>query len=213
MFGAALLFFGTTQIVFGATQLAFGATQIALPEEALSPEEQTQLVSGECITRQQEAIVEGRSLVSSVSYTLLPQGSSDVFTVLDDPEAIARMLPLVQGIRRVPSRTGGLLLEIHQGNSMVHAEYTLRFERSKDIARFWLDPSRPHDIDDVWGFFRVQHLETGEVLFTAGTMIDLGDGMLRGIVEPRIRRALATVPKRLRRMVAPPAQLTSAEHR
>src|SRR5690606_5173265 len=93
-----------------------------------------------------------------------------------------------------------------QGNALMEAEYTIRVRRTRNEARFWLDPSRPHGIDDAWGFFRYQPFvgANGEprVLLTYGVLVDMGPGIVRELFEERVRAALLSVPQLVRREVA-----------
>jgi hypothetical protein len=88
----------------------------------------------------------------------------------------------------------------------MEAQYTVRVRRSSHEARFWLDPTRPHGIDDAWGFFRYEPFVTpsGEehVLLTYGVLVDVGPGIVRELFESRLRTALLSVPQLVRRQVA-----------
>jgi hypothetical protein len=65
-------------------------------------------------------------------------------------------------------------------------------------VRFWLDLTRPHGIDDAWGFFRYMPLGAGRVLLTWGALVDVGAGIVRMFFEERLRSAVLSVPERVR---------------
>jgi hypothetical protein len=61
-----------------------------------------------------------------------------------------------------------------------------------------MEPSRPHGIEDVWGFFRIEPVELDRSLVTYGILIDMGAGPLRSLFENRVRELALTVPQRVR---------------
>jgi hypothetical protein len=54
------------------------------------------------------------------------------------------------------------------------------------MLRFWLDTSRPRDIDDVWGFFRVTRFDAQRNLITVAVAVDVGSGLPR-LFEGRVQ--------------------------
>jgi hypothetical protein len=72
-------------------------------------------------------------------------------------------------------------------------------------VRFWLDPSRPHSIDDVWGFFRATRFDSEHALVAVGAAVDLGSGLIRMLFESRIQRSILRMPRRIRDTVESPA--------
>jgi hypothetical protein len=106
------------------------------------------------------------------------------------------LLGSVNGVSRV---------ELVQGGSFVDARYTVMLERADaETIRFWLDPSQPHDIRDVWGFFRVQAAPGGRSLITVGAALDLGDGLSR-LFEDKIASMMLRAPYKIRDFVEPRA--------
>jgi hypothetical protein len=76
-----------------------------------------------------------------------------------------------------------------------------------------MDPRRPHDIDDVWGFLRVRRFRRGRSLVTVGVALDLGPGPVRWLFEERIRKIALETPRRVRDYVerTSPAARTLAQ--
>ena len=96
-------------------------------------------------------------------------------------------------------------VELVQGGSFLDARYTVMLERADaDTIRFWMDPSAPHDIRDVWGFFRVKALPGGRSLITVGAALDLGDGLPR-LFEDKVARMMLRAPRQIRDFVQPRA--------
>jgi len=160
---------------------ALGATS-AGRADSLRPHESARLARGETVIREQTLVI-------------------------DNVESLRRVLPKTKRARLVGTTTDGdQLVELVQGNALMEAQYTIRVRREPREVRFWLDPRRPHGIDDAWGFFRYQPFITsaGEarVLLTYGVMVDVGPGIVRDFFEERIRAALLSVPQLVRRQMA-----------
>jgi hypothetical protein len=182
---------------------------IAKPAEAdgLSREESIRLSRGETVIREQTLERGDHRWVGGVTYTVVDAGSSEVGAVLEDAEALARLLPRTKEARRVGTYKNGVeLVELAHGNAIVEAKYTILVRRTPNEIRFWMDPSRPHGIDDAWGFFRLSPFvsASGEerVLLTYGILVDVGPGIVRELFEERVRAAMLSVPQLVRRQVA-----------
>jgi hypothetical protein len=163
--------------------------------------------------------------VGGVTYTVLEGTPEELTALFEDAEAFRDVLPRTKEAKFVPrvnaSTTGRgtdpgpnhRWVELHQGNSLMEAVYTLYLRRNdaSDTVQFWLDPLRPHAIDDAWGFFRFEPMASGNrarpplipegrpaVLLTYGVLVDIGTGVLRELFEEKVRGALLSVPNRLR---------------
>src|SRR5207244_7940270 len=134
---------------------------IAVPlVRGLSLDETTRLEHGETIIREQTIDHGGTRYVGGVTYTILETSPEGLAQILDDMTAWQRVLPRTKRARLVGQNDGDSFVELRQGNSLVEAKYTLRVRKNHGgrEGRFWLDPSRPHGIDDAWGFFRAEPL-------------------------------------------------------
>jgi len=186
---------------------AYGATTTAARAEALSPEELARLARRETVIREQTIERGDHRWIGGITYTVMDASAAEVAAVVDNVESLRRVLPRTKRARVVGTASGGdQLVELVQGNALVEAEYTIRVRREPREARFWLDPTRPHGIDDAWGFFRYEPFigPSGEerVLMTYGILVDVGPGLVRDLFEERLRAALLSVPQLMRRQVA-----------
>ena len=119
------------------------------------------------------------------------------------------MLPRTKRVKLVAIEPNGdRLVELVQGTVLVEATYTIRVRYFPAIreVRFWLETSRPHEIDDAFGYFRVEPFvgPGGEeqALLTYAVLVDIGPGIVRELFEERVRTALLSVPQLVRRVVA-----------
>jgi len=190
---------------------------VALPQmaraDALSEQESIRLARGETVIRE-HTWQPGRTarFVGGVTYTVVDAAPGEIGAMFDDVDAYRRVLPRTKRARFVSVETNGdRLVELVQGTSLVEATYTLRVRQesrtgSRREVRFWLEPNRPHEIDDAWGFFRMEPFtgSSGEqrVLLTYAILVDIGPGLMRELFEERVRAALLSVPQLVRRYVA-----------
>jgi hypothetical protein len=185
-----------------------GAVAVREPEaraDTLTEDESARLALHETIIRQHTVERGEHRYVGGITYTVLDASTAEVAAVLDSVESLRRVLPRTKRARLVGTSNGDQLLELVQGNAVVEAEYTVRVRRGPNEARFWLDPTRPHGIDDAWGFFRYEPFITpsGEArtLLTYGVLVDVGPGIVRELFEERVRTTLLSVPQLVRRHV------------
>ena len=117
-------------------------------------------------------------------------------------------MPRTRSLRQIGfSRQGDSIIELEQGNSLVHGTYTIRVRReraspdsSSALIRFWLDPNYDHDIDDASGFFRVEPM--GEAtLLTYMVMVDLGSGLFVRLFENKVRSVALSTPQLVKAFV------------
>lgn len=122
----------------------------------LDAREVGRLERGETVTRPETVSRGDRHYVGGVTYTVLDGTKADLDALVDDVASWNKVLPMTRRARLVDTQGSDRFVELSQGNAIVSASYTLRLRREGNLVKFWLDPSRPHDIDDAWGFFRFQ---------------------------------------------------------
>jgi hypothetical protein len=143
--------------------------------------------------------------VGGVSYQVMRAEPLDVLMALADVESLPHALPSTLSATMVSREGTRAKIELVQGKAPFLARYTIVLEQAEDgnVIRFWLDPTRPHDIKDVWGFFRVDSFGEGKALVTVAAAIDLGPGLARALFEDRVQRTILRAPSRIRSFVEP----------
>jgi hypothetical protein len=167
--------------------------------------DELRLAAGQTIAYPQTLYRHGERYVGGVTYVVVDASLDELTALLADPTAYRQVLPHARDARVLGYEGEDRLVEITQGTALVQAAYTLRMRTDDDKrrVRFWLDRSKPHGIDDAWGFFRVDPLPSAadgspRTLVAYGILVDLGPGLIRDIFEARIQASLLTVPQRLR---------------
>jgi len=174
--------------------------------DELTAAERVLLARHETVTREQTIERGDQRYIGGVTYTLVDASPAEVAALVDDADALRKVLPRTKRARFVGQSGSDRFLELTQGTSVMEASFTVRLRRDANEARFWLEPSYPHGIDDAWGFFRWQPWTTsaGEpaVLLTYAVLVDVGPGIVRELFEERFRAALLSVPQHVRRQLA-----------
>lgn len=191
--------------LFATTFAALSVAPASARADSLTAAELASLEHGQTVTRSVTFEPNGQRFVGGVTYSILKTTPEELFALLEKVDAYVQVLPRTKYAEKVWGPAPDLFVELHQGNALIDAAYTVRIrkEPEKKRVRFWLEPSRPHAIDDAWGFFRYEPLaaEGGEprLLLTYGALVDVGTGILRSLYEERLRQAMLGVPENLRR--------------
>jgi len=180
----------------------------------LSPDQVARIERGETVVLPQTLDDGGRRYVGGVTYTVVDMSPDELMALFDDVDAYTRVLPRTKFAQRVPSRGRDMFVELHQGNALIDAAYTLQMHKdpARREVRFWLDPTRPHAIDDAWGYFRYDVVGgpgdpaaaavSSRILLTYAVLVDMGSSVLRSLYEERVRAAMLGVPQLVRRYVS-----------
>ena len=205
--------FALAACLLGASACASAPAQPQAPETAartlpvagheLSGDERARLERGESVNRPMQFDREGGTYTGGVSYQLVEAAPSDVLGALEDCETLAEMLPRTQRVVPIGPSAPPDRLELTQGNDFVSATYTVALERDREAGtvRFRLDRSRPHDIDDVWGYFNVRSYDKRRSLISVAVALDVGSGLVRMLFERRIQQVILSTPDQMRRVI------------
>jgi hypothetical protein len=189
-----------------AFTLAAASSSAEPAASALSKNERSRLEAGAMIARSLRFENAQGRYVGGVSYQIVEARPEVVLAALSDVSNWPAALPRTKAARLVSSADGLSRVELVQGTNLVDARYTVVLDRGDaETIRFWLDPTQPHDIRDVWGYFRVQPMPGGRSLITVGAALDLGDGITRLLFEDKIARMMLRAPGQIRAFVEPRA--------
>jgi hypothetical protein len=184
------------------------AAEPALPTRALSTGEREALMAGHIVSRPVrfargvEAIY-----VGGVSYQVVKASPAEVMATLRDLEALPQVLPRTKRVTLVEQTGDRARVELVQGGGMFEASYTVFLEQNegRDEIRFWMDGSRPHDVRDVWGYFRARPFGPEHTLLTVAAVLDLGPGIVRALFEDSIQSLILGSPWNIKKYVEPRA--------
>lgn len=149
----------------------------------------------------------GGAYVGGVSYQVVKASPAEVLKALSDVRLLPHALPRTLSAALVSSQGRSARVELTQGKAPFLVTYTVHLEQAHegDAIRFWLDPTRPHDVRDVWGYFRVTPFADGQSLVTVAVALDLGPGLARMLFEDGVERSILRAPAKIRAFVEPRA--------
>jgi hypothetical protein len=186
-----------------AVSAAVGAPRRALAGP-LSAEEVTRLDAGEVVRVHLDVDLSTGPYFGGVSYAVLQAPVARVAAVIHDPESYTSILPLTLEARVLSESGLDRKVFLRQGGRRGSAAYVLLVRReSQGLFRFWLDGSYPHDIADLWGYFRVTPWRAipGASLLTYAALLHLDFGIVRLLFSETIRRYALGTPGVVREYV------------
>ena len=137
-----------------------------------------------------------------VSYAVLRTPVTAVAAVLADPTTYRSIVPMTLETRVLWQRGVDSAVYFRQGGRAGSAAYVLLVRReSQGLFRFWLDPTQPHEIADLWGYFRVQPWERERSLLTYAALVRLDFGMVKLLFSETIRKVALGTPAQVRAFV------------
>lgn len=194
---------------------SFAALLCATPASAadasspatMLPAEREALLAGEVVARPMHFETASGSYRGGLSYSLVNAPAAAVLSALSNVQTLPRALPHTKSARLIDVRGGLARVELVHGAG---ATYTVHIQRStsgccRSELRFWLDTSRPHDVEDVFGFFRVEAFGADKSLVTVAAALDLGSGLTSLLFSNAVERTVLGTPARIREFVEPRA--------
>lgn len=200
---AALLSLGGALLVAFALTLSTATAHAdsSQPTASLTAAQRSALLAGHTVTFPLEFQRDGGQYTGGVAYQVMNAEPEAVLAALSTPRALLDALPKTRRAKLVDRAGDVARIELNQGTPVVNATYTVRLVRRPGEVRFRLDPTRPHGIRDVWGYFRVSSLSRGRSLVTVAVALDVGSGPVRWFFEDRVQRVVLDAPRTIRNYV------------
>ena len=188
---------------FVTLALAFAGNALAA-SPVLSRGEREALLAGDVVARPLRIETDSGSYRGGLSYSLVHAPAAAVLAALSNVETLPQALPHTTSARLIDVHGTVARVELVQGGGTT---YTVRIERvrGRSELRFWLDPTRRHDIDDVFGYFRVEPFGEAESLVTVAAAVDLGSGLTSLLFSNAVERTVLSTPRQIRQFVEPRA--------
>jgi hypothetical protein len=191
-------------LIQAASAAALGALLPGREAEAraLSPEDIEHLDHGELVRVPLDFEIRGADYFGGISYGVIHAPLERVMAALLDSQAYTSLLPMTLEARVLGRQGIDLRLYLRQGKRVANAEYVLLVRReSPGLLRFWLDPDEPHDVGDLFGYFRVQPWGKDATLLTYAALLHLELGMVKMLFSETIRRYALGTPGLVRAYV------------
>ena len=200
MFALIPTMFALIRAAWAAT-LVLTLVAIAAPASAqlsapLSRTDRARLEAGETVRRPENQTRGNMHLIGGASFQVIDLPEDALWRALSDPAAYQHMLPQVVSSEQVAQRAATRTVCIHHHRGMVDVDYCLRmtYQESDGLVLFQLDDSRPHDIRAGWGYIRIHPWSEGRTLVSFGVLVDVGGGVIAGLVRPTFQEWLLKIP-------------------
>jgi len=142
--------------------------------------EREKLIGYQSVTHATTFNRDGREYLSGISYQLVDMKADELFGLLQRVDhTLPRALPATHKARYVGNSGDLPLVQLIHGNAFLSGTYTVLWqpEAAAKEVRFWMAPELPHDVNDIYGFFRITPVDNGRrSLVTVAVAVDLGSG-------------------------------------
>ena len=167
---------------------------------AITAPERAQVMAGALVTRPLDFDRGGAHYVGGIATGVVPAAATDVLAAMDDMGALGTMLPRTKRATLIDSHGAARRIELRQGNSIIDATYTVELApgATPGELQFHLDPSRPHDIEDVYGYFKVERVDARHSLVTVAAAVDVGSGLTAMLFGKRVQDVILSAPVAMR---------------
>jgi hypothetical protein len=164
--------------------------------QQLSAGERAKLEKGQLIARPFVFERSGHGYRGGVSYQLVNAPPAEVLRALRRPGALLEAVPYTLEARVVEQKGRKSRVTMRQGVVPLTGRYTVLLEWSETEpgGRFWLDTAAPHDLRDIFGYFRLVEYRPGVTLLTFAFAFDIGG--LGNMFEGQAQKAALRTPSR-----------------
>lgn len=194
----------TLAVLLAALSAWPSAAQPLSMRTPLSEAERGRLDRGSIILRRVQERRGPLTLIGGTSFQVVDLPPSAVWRALhDDADHLRHMLPQVHDARLLRAEENIRVIHFEHRVGVVRASYAMRFQYddSQKAVLFQLDESRPHSIRAGWGFLRVRRWGENQTLVSYGAMVDVGEGLLSGLVRPTLHEWILKIPWTLKQYV------------
>jgi carbon monoxide dehydrogenase subunit G len=163
-------------------------------------QERQRLETGAVVTRPLDFDRNGSHYVGGIARGVVHATPDRVLAAIHDMAALKKMLPNTKQVALVDSEGSSRRIELLQGSSIVEAKYTVKMSpdgRPGELG-FKLDRSRPHDIDDVYGYFKVERFDDERSVVTVAAAVDVGSGLTNLLFGKKVQDVILSTPHKMR---------------
>jgi carbon monoxide dehydrogenase subunit G len=145
----------------------------------------------------------------------IPAPAYAVMDVLCRPEAIWQVLPNVANVEDLGVDGEDLLWRVTHALGVFRGGYVLRIrrdwgEQGSHTVRFWVDTRFERDVEDAWGYFRLEAVEGNRTRLHYRVRAVLFPGVIRWLFKEKIQWALMVVPERTQAFIERHREVPSA---
>ena len=172
----------------------------ALDQGAPAGAERRLLAAGDVVTRPLEFERGDFHYVGGIARVVVRASPERVLAAIHNVQALRSILPNTKQAALVDEKGPARRIELLQGSSFVEAKYTVELSpdgRPGELG-FRLDRSRPHDIDDVYGYFKVERFDDEHSVVTVAAAVDVGSGLTELLFGKKVQDVILSTPYKMR---------------
>lgn len=159
-----------------------------------SKAEQEKLIGYQSVTHASTFQRDGREYMSGISYQLVDMKADELFGLLQKVDhTLPRALPATHKARYLRNKGDLQLVQLVHGNAFLNGTYTVLWQPEANTreVKFWLAPELPHDLRDIWGFFRITPVDNGRrALVTVAVAVDVGSNGPQAMAAGKIQKII-----------------------
>jgi len=190
-----------TITVISALFIIFLSPASSLSSSEFSPNEVSSLTQGSIVRR---PISNGKgSKLGGTSFILVDAPPEKVWNALFSFNRYPDIFPRTMKTSVVARKPGSVLLDMEQGSSLIGVNYSLSatYDRDKMEIVCRMVRSRPHDLSEVQGFWRLIPQKDGRTLVAYGAVIGINSGLIKYWAGDVIERGLLNAPRDLKKYI------------
>jgi hypothetical protein len=162
-----------------------------LVERRLGGDEQRRLEAGERISHPSMFYRGNGKYVAGISYLLVEGRAERILEVANDVTSMHSWLPFNRVTEVVGHEGEARIVKVVQGfEEPLQATLHLEVTRRGSVIQWRLVPELEHEVDDTWGYVLVRQYDARRSLMVIGLALDLGDGIVRRLLEKQIHEML-----------------------
>ncbi len=140
-------------------------------------------------------------LLGGTSMKVIRFSPSAAWRAIERAPDLGAMLPGDTTVRVTERRGHERSAVVRHAEGFMEVTYRvrLRFQPGERMLVFQLDPSERTRLRAGWGFVRIDPWPGGRALVRFGALVDVGTGLVTGMMRPTLKRAILDVPRTLER--------------
>lgn len=175
---------------------------ISAQEAGFTPTERSALSRGRIVIRRRSERHDGANYFGGTSFQAIDRSPDQVWRAVRDSDHFRDMLPRVESIHVVARGERHTIARFEHAYGLISAAYHLRltYDDSRRDLTFRVDETRPNDVRAATGFLEVRAWpgRRDRSLVTWGIMAALDDGIVEGMLRPRLHEWMLRVPQTMR---------------
>jgi len=195
------------QLVLG-TALALVLAAGSASAVDFSEKEKAQLAAGKTVKKAM-AKAGKNGVYGGSAYTLIDAPADLIWAAIEDWDSYRKVYPKTVSVKEVSRKGNKSLVRIEQGHALISVAYHVEVVKDpeKQMISFALVKSKPHDIEETKGYWRLFPQADGRTLVAYVVAVQVPSGLVNLLgqsLSDKLARALLGVPNDLKKWVEGP---------